>query len=70
MYCPCRDGNNFVFQYLRGHYAGKPLREAADSTLNEAFTVAVRRAESRGQLLPQSMFGLRTHFGMRTVCIC
>lgn len=42
------DGNNFVFQYLRGQYAGKPLREAADSTLNEAFTVAVMRAGIKG----------------------
>lgn len=42
------DGNNFVFQYLRGQYAGKPLREAADSTLNDAFTDAVKRAGING----------------------
>lgn len=38
------DGNNFVFQYLQSQYRGKPLREAADSTLNELFTDAVARA--------------------------
>jgi len=42
------DGNNFVFQYLRGQNSGKPLREAADSTLNEAFTAAVKRAGIKG----------------------
>lgn len=38
------DGNNFVFQCLHGSYVGKPLREAADSTLNDAFIDAVKRA--------------------------
>lgn len=42
------DGNNFVFQYLLGQYSGKPLREATDSTLNAAFTDAVRRAGIKG----------------------
>ena len=42
------DGNNFAFQYLRNQYAGKPMREAADSTLNEAFTAAVERAGIKG----------------------
>lgn len=38
------DGNDFVFQILIDPYRGRPLREAADSTLNDAFTSAVRRA--------------------------
>jgi integrase len=42
------DGNDFVFQYIIAPYRGRPLREAADSTLNDAFTSAVLRAKVPG----------------------
>ncbi|WP_295004589.1 site-specific integrase [uncultured Dechloromonas sp.] len=62
------DGNNFVFQYLRGQHAGKPLREAADSTLNEAFTAAVIRAGIKGPpFAPEhvmTVHSLRHAYGM------
>jgi integrase len=63
-----RDGNNFVFQYRYGEYAGRPLREAADSTLNDAFTSVVKRAGIAGPpALPSHVWtahSLRHAYGM------
>jgi len=42
------DGNDYVFQYLISPHFGKPLHQATDETLNEAFTSAVRRARIPG----------------------
>jgi len=63
-----KDGNNFVFQYLYVRYAGSPLREAADSSLNEAFTSAVKRAGIPGPpVAPKHVWtahSLRHAYGM------
>lgn len=62
------DGNDFVFQYVIHPYRGRPLREAADSTLNDSFTGAVVRAEIPGPpMLPGYVWtrhSLRHAYGM------
>lgn len=44
------DGNDYVFQYVNHPHQGKPLRLAADSTLNDLFVDAVKRAGIPGPL--------------------
>lgn len=62
------DGNDYVFQYLKERFQGRPLREAADSTLNEAFTSVVRKARIPGPpMAPDHVWtahSLRHAFGM------
>jgi integrase len=43
--------HNYVFQCLHGEERGKPFKDAADSTINDAFHAACRRADIYGHEL-------------------